>query len=32
MSKGVESIRKFFSRRDVDMTRGNVYSPGGTWT
>ena len=25
MSKGVESIRKFFSRRDVDMTRGNVY-------
>ncbi len=25
MSKGAESIRKFFSRRDVDMTRGNVY-------
>ena len=25
MGKGVASIRKFFSRRDVDMTRGNVY-------
>ena len=25
MGKGVANIRKFFSRRDVDMTRGNVY-------
>lgn len=25
MSKGAEGIKKYFSRRDVDMTRGNVY-------
>ena len=25
MGKGAESIKKYFSRRDVDMTRGNVY-------
>ena len=25
MGKGASSIRQFFSRRDVDMTSGNVY-------